>query len=317
MSMAERMKRLGAVKVDEADRTSRAAAPSAAKTAVGGNMILSAHLNSANQKIAELERQLSDGPALDVSLDELVEIPGRRRKLTQTEYEELRANLAKYPLTTPITVVRRGPAQFEVLSGHNRVAAYRDLGRTTIPACVLQIEDGLIEYAAFFSNLLSPTLSDFEKYWGFRALQAQSGVSQAELAKAAGISAQHVTRIMKFDDLPEEAKAILADRPERLGSAAAEQLIEAGRRHPERITEAIRALVADPAMTQAQAVSMVREKPQRVVNEPLVVRRGKKKFCEISVRGNVIGLKLGPDVTDAEQWAKRLHDFIAESVKAE
>jgi ParB family chromosome partitioning protein len=311
MTMAERMKRLGAVKATETGEQVRQSGNVGAKTAVGGNMILSAHLNNANEKIAELEKKLQSGSISELPLIKIKEIEGRRRKLTVEEYEELRTNLEHFPLTTPVTVIARANDTFELLAGYNRVAAYKDLGRESIRASVIEIDESQIESAAFFSNLFSPTLSDFEKYLGFQSLQRESGINQLELAKAAGISAQHVSRIMKFDLLPPDAKLALSKRPERLGSAAAEQMVEAGKEAPERIVSAIQLLVNDLSMTQAKAVAMVRQpaKPKTVA-ESAAVKVGKRKLCEVVRRGNTIGVTFSASETGVEEWAKKIHAFL-------
>jgi ParB family transcriptional regulator, chromosome partitioning protein len=283
-----------------------------ARTSPGRLMDAQHRINTAQARIKELESQLEERAALEVPLDSLVEVSGRRRKLTAEQFQELKSNLAQHALATPILVRALPEGRFEIVAGHNRVAAYRDLGRTTIRANVAAIEEGEIEFAAFFSNLLSPSLTDFEKYWNFKRLQELSGLSRAEISESAGLSKSHVTRIFSFDALPEAAKAVLAERPERLGSNAAQKLAaltEAGK--AEKVIEAVRRLIDDESFTQDKAVALAAEKPKAVTPSTTVVRSGRKKVCEVSTRNGVVGIRFfEKDASDAEQWSQRIVEFI-------
>jgi ParB family transcriptional regulator, chromosome partitioning protein len=283
-----------------------------ARTSPGRLMDAQHRINTAQARIKELESQLEERAALEVPLDALVEVNGRRRKLTSEQFQELKNNLAQHALATPILVRAVADRKFEIVAGHNRVAAYRELGRTTIRANVASIEEGEIEFAAFFSNLLSPSLTDFEKYWNFKRLQELSGLSRAEISESAGLSKSHVTRIFSFDALPEAAKAALAEKPERLGSNAAQKLAaltEAGK--AEKVVEAVRRLIDDENFTQDKAVALATEKPKAAAPSATVVRSGRKKVCEVSTRNGVVGIRFfEKEASDAEQWSQRIVDFI-------
>lgn len=282
------------------------------RTSPGRLMDAQHRINTAQARIKELETQLEERAALEVPLDTLVEVNGRRRKLTAEQFQELKSNLAQHALATPILVRTLADSRYEIVAGHNRVAAYRELGRTTIRANVASIEEGEIEFAAFFSNLLSPSLTDFEKYWNFKRLQELSGLSRTEISESAGLSKSHVTRIFSFDALPEAAKAALAEKPERLGSNAAQKLAaltEAGK--TEKVIEAVRRLVDDENFTQDKAVALAAEKAKVATPSATVVRSGRRKVCEISTRNGVVGVRFfEKDATDAEQWGQRIADFI-------
>ncbi|BCQ26905.1 ParB/RepB/Spo0J family partition protein (plasmid) [Caballeronia sp. NK8] len=283
-----------------------------ARTSPGRLMDAQHRINTAQARIKELESQLEERAALEVPLDALVEVPGRRRKLTAEQFQELKSNLAQHALATPILVRALPDDRFEIVAGHNRVAAYRELARTTIRANVASIEEGEIEFAAFFSNLLSPSLTDFEKYWNFKRLQELSGLSRTEISESAGLSKSHVTRIFSFDALPEAAKIALAEKPERLGSNAAQKLAaltEAGK--SDKVVEAVRRLIEDDNFTQDRAVALAAEKPRTAAPSATVVRSGRRKVCEISTRNGVVGVRFfEKDASDAEHWGQRIAEFI-------
>jgi ParB family transcriptional regulator, chromosome partitioning protein len=286
------------------------------RTSPGRLMDAQHRINTAQARIKELEGQLQERAALEVPLDALVEVNGRRRKLTTEQFQELKSNLSQHALATPILVRVLPENRFEIVAGHNRVAAYRELGRQTIRANVASIDEGEIEFAAFFSNLLSPSLTDFEKYWNFKRLQELSGLTRAAISESAGLSKSHVTRIFSFDALPEAAKTALAERPERLGSNAAQKLAaltEAGK--GEKVIEAVRRLVDDETFTQDKAVSLATDKPKAAAPSTTVVRAGRKKVCEVSARNGVVGVRFfDTDAMEAEQWGQRIADFINKSL---
>jgi ParB family transcriptional regulator, chromosome partitioning protein len=286
------------------------------RTSPGRLMDAQHRINTAQARIKELEGQLQERAALEVPLDALVEVNGRRRKLTTEQFQELKSNLSQHALATPILVRVLPENRFEIVAGHNRVAAYRELGRQTIRANVASIDEGEIEFAAFFSNLLSPSLTDFEKYWNFKRLQELSGLTRAAISESAGLSKSHVTRIFSFDALPEAAKAALAEKPERLGSNAAQKLAaltEAGK--GEKVIEAVRRLVDDESFTQDKAVSLATDKPKAAAPSTTVVRSGRKKVCEVSTRNGVVGVRFfDTDAVEAEQWSRRIADFINKSL---
>ena len=288
-----------------------------ARTSPGRLMDVQNRINAAQSRIAELELQLRDGASIDVNIDDLIEVPGRRRMLTAEQFLELKNNLNSNPLLSPVLVRRVENDKYELISGHNRTAAYRDLGRKTIKANVAAIEGNEVEFAAFYSNLLSPSLSDFEKYWNFKRLQEISGLSRSDIANSAGLSVSHVTKIFAFDALPEDSKKLLAEKPDRLGSNAALKfaaLMDSG--NATAVSEAIRRLLADDSVTQEQAVASATPKPKRP-DQPssIVIKSGKKKVCEVSSRNGVVGVRFfDAQKAESENWAQRISDFVRTSL---
>jgi ParB family chromosome partitioning protein len=313
MSTAAKQKAKAAgIRLDD-DITDTPSEPLAPRTAPGQLIGLQGRVHSQQAEIEKLKRALEQRAPGKLPLDKLHEIPGRRRRLTGAEYAELKANLAAYPLAQPITVRERSDGEYDIVAGHNRASVYRELGRTEIDGIVLDIDISMVEYAAFFSNLLSPTLSDFEKFWGFKSLQDSTGITKEELAKAAGISDSHVGRIMKFDLLPDESKDLLATRPERLGSNAAEQMAKAvAEGREDKVKAAIERLVREEGFTQAQAVATTKaDRAPRERTEPMIVRRGTRKVCQISARNGVVGVSFsGSAADDADEWAEKIRVFI-------
>ncbi|WP_249363129.1 ParB N-terminal domain-containing protein [Burkholderia sp. 4M9327F10] len=269
---------------------------------------------NAEQRIKELEAQVAGQEGDEIEIDTLVEVAGRRRTLSSEAYAELRKNLEQNKLATPILYKSLGNGKRELIAGYNRVAIYRELGRTKIRGVAFEGDTKEIEFAALFSNLLAPSLPDFEKYQHFIRLQDISGLSRDEIAESTGLSKAHVTRIFSFDMLPAEAKLALAASPDRLGSNAAQKLASLAQNgSTEQVIAAVRRLVDDFEFTQEKAVAMatpVKAKNQQAT-APTVIKTGKKKFCEVSARNGVVGVRFfGTDSDAAAQWSEKIAAFI-------
>jgi ParB family chromosome partitioning protein len=291
------------------------------RTAPGQLMDLQGKYASAKDRIKELESLLAQGQSLEIPLEELHSVPGRRRKLSDEQFSELVENLRNNPLVQAITVRPRAEGGFEIVSGHNRVEAFRILGRSTITAVGLETNDDLVELSAFYANLLQPSLPDYEKYLGFKRRQLQTGKSQVELAAEAGVPATSVSDLFSFDRLPAEALAHLEVKPHILGSKAATKLAQAAESgNGQLVIEAVQMLAKDSRYTQAQAVAHAsRAKAQSAAarTQPRVVKNGKQTFCKIQTRGNRIVVDFASSIGEDEavEWAKQFEQYVREKMK--
>jgi len=308
------------VTAEDLARAAQAPAPEP-KTAPGQLMKLQATVGQQRDEIALLKTMLEQSGSLKRPISRMHEVPGRRRKLSPEAYSELKVNLDHYPLAQPVVLEARSDGDWDIVAGNNRVAIYRDLGRDEIDSVVISVPADMVERVAFFSNLLAPSLPDFEKYWNLRQLEADTGMERQELAAAVGLSKGHISRIMAFDRLPEAAHTLLEECPHVLGSSAAQKLAAAaidGR--ADLVVEAVRRLATDDSFTQDDAVRMVQVKA--VSNkahhaEPLVIRSGKKKIVEITARNGVVGVRFTQDPEQSVEWAKKLHVFIEAELKSQ
>lgn len=294
----------------------KAPKPSSPRTAPGHLMQLQATADRQRQEIEKLKGLLETGARKKRPIARMHEVPGRRRKLTPEQYAELKANLASYPLANPVVLEERADGDWDINAGNNRVAIYGELGIDEIDSVVGNFEPAEAERVAFFSNLFAPSLSDFEKYWNFQRLQeGADALSRQELAVAVGLSKTHVSKIFAFEGLPDEAKIVLAEKPDRLGAEAAAQLARAAAEgRSDAVIAAVKRLVAEDRFTQKEAVAAAQaaKKPNPASDAPaaLVVKLGKKNFCEITTRNGVIGVKLKADLERADDWAKEIQGFI-------
>lgn len=282
-------------------------------------------LEDARRQIEVLQQSSSSTGATEIEISTLVEVPGRRRVLSPVEYSELRDNLQRNPLIHPIVFRPLPDGRNEIVSGNNRVAIYRDdLGRTKILGVPFTGDAKSAEMGATFSNLLAPSLPDFEKFRQFVRLQDESGFTRAEIIEASGLTKQHVSRILSFEKLPREARDAIAQRPDRVGGNAAEDFAAlAIGGNADAVVKAIQALVNDESLTQKRALELAKPKIEKVAAAlpTRTITIGRKKLCDISVRSGVIGLRFAGKgseaVATAQLWADRIEALIRRELEAE
>lgn len=270
----------------------------------GAMAMLSPELDRLRDRNTEL--QASYGKPLQLRLDSLVSPVGRRRSLSDEQFAELTENLRRNPLITPITVRAIEDHKFEVVSGNNRVAAYRDLGRTEIEGFIKEFEPNTEDRAAFFANLLQPSLSSFERYLGFKAELERTGLTQREISKQAGVSESNVSDLLAFDQLPAELIAILRTQVQALSAKGARLFIGAIEQGCDvAVAEAALNALARSEITEKEAVKRIRSNLSVGKKSVDLVRRtmyraGNADRCEMVCRNSEIRLSFKVDAD--RQW---------------
>lgn len=242
-----------------------------------------------------------------VPIAQLSIVEGRQRMLSQQEFGELKANLSEFPLVNPVTIRAIRSGGFELIAGHNRVQAYRELGRTEIEANVIELEDSQVLPAAFYSNLLAPELPDYEKYLGFKQIQLATKKSQAELAKESGLSTTAISYLFSFDGIGDGAHKILLANPQIVGA----NLVSKIKDMP--FLEAALLKLAAGEITQQQAIAFAANNRKLAQNtdrvEPVIIKKGKQRYAEISTRGDTAIIKM-KDATNLPDLIKKIEALI-------
>lgn len=116
--------------------------------------------------------------AVELPLKELSASPKNAfRRLDEETYSELKASLQASGLVYPIIVRPKDSIQsypingaYEILAGHNRVRAARDLGWETIKASIVRVDDVEAVRIINDSNLQRTGVTELEKAWAYRQL---------------------------------------------------------------------------------------------------------------------------------------------------
>ncbi|WP_233860011.1 ParB/RepB/Spo0J family partition protein [Paraburkholderia sp. HD33-4] len=257
----------------------------------------------------------------DLPLDQLVEITGRRRKMSKEKFVELRENLRHNKLIHPVVVRRIDDGRYEIVSGHHRVDAYREIGREAIRSVIIEGSDDEATDGAFNANLMQSGLTDYEKYLGFKIkLERTQGMTQAKLAELSGLSTTLMSYIFSFDQLPVDVLSMVEEKPDLLGATAVAALAgytKDGK--SEQVTAAVKRLAAGE-IDQGQAVKLAAHDPSKAKKPaptPVTekIKQGKSLYCEIRRAGSVLRLNFQTD-EEAERIQAALRRVLEEESKA-
>ncbi|REE06582.1 ParB family chromosome partitioning protein [Paraburkholderia sp. BL27I4N3] len=258
-------------------------------------------LEAMSAENAELREKLATGArgGVDIPLDQLFEVPGRRRYMPKAKYFELRENLRKNKLIHPVVVRPRAEGGFEIVSGHHRTDAYREIGREHIRCVLEEVTEEEATSGAFYANLLQSDLTDYEKHLGFKRMQERHpDITQAEMAEHAGVDPSLVSRFMAFNELPSEVIDLLSSQPDLLGATAGAALATITRdgRGPQ-VVEAVRKLaLKEIDERQAVKVAAAKSAPASTATPAInKIKVGRSVYCEMRTAKNVVRLQFQSD----------------------
>jgi ParB family transcriptional regulator, chromosome partitioning protein len=273
--------------------------PATPRTAPGQLMHLQATAEKQHEEIERLKKQLAEarqsGSAVEIPLDQLHEVPGRRRYMPPEKYVELRENLRHNDLIHPVVILPRSEGGFEIWSGHHRTDAYRELERERIWCVLGKASKTSASAGAFYANLMQSDLTDYEKYLGFKTILSEhQGMTQAQLAEQAGVPVAALSRLLSFEQLPLEVLALLKEQPSLLGATSGNDLSKLTREGKgDRVIAAVNRL-AKGEIDQTQAVRMASAEPTKAVAkkpEAVKIKLGKATYCDIRTARNVVRME--------------------------
>jgi ParB family chromosome partitioning protein len=188
---------------------------------------VSAVVDSIKREYAE---KLEGAPSLLLKLDEIRIVPGRKRHRSASARAELLENIREHGLIHAVTVRPLEDGSYELVAGHNRVDALREIGIPEVRAEVRQMTPAEAKLFGFYSNLLQTDLTEFEKYLGFKQRMVEEGLTQQQVADEAHISKSYVSHLFAFDDIPEPLQALIQSKPSAVGRRGAEALAAAAQK---------------------------------------------------------------------------------------
>lgn len=155
-----------------------------------------------------------------LSVDEVDPNPYQPRKVfPQQELEELAASISEVGLLQPISV-RQVRDRYQIIAGERRWRAYKLLGRSTIEALIIPVEESDMAVLALVENIDRADLSDYEIG---KALRQVEGLfpTRKKLAEALGMNREDMYRYYAFEHFPESILVKLDANPRLLSRAAA------------------------------------------------------------------------------------------------
>lgn len=265
------------------------------------------------QKIEEMSKS-----TFEVDIKDLVEVTGRRRFLSEEQFAELVENLRTNDLVHPIVVRDLPGGKFEIIAGHNRTEAYRKLGRTRILAIRKDYDESRAVKSALYSNLLSPSLLDFEKFKGLKQVRDLDGLTNTELASESGISKSLISYLFSFEKLSDAALIAVESEPSLFKARAVYDILNKAEKESvekDVLDEAFRKL-ARQEVTPDQVLGSFEKKPVKpsVQKQTLDVKVGRSKICTIMRTGASVRLVFKNESDIPEDVLQKIGELIEQSL---
>jgi ParB family chromosome partitioning protein len=121
-----------------------------------------------------------------------------RKRYSAESIESMKRSISVTGLLTPVKV-RPSPRfknRFELVYGHRRLLAFKELKIETIRAEMVQATDEEMITQSLIENLDREDLSDFEKAQVFEKMHQQFGYKYEQIGSVFGLSKQHVSNTL-------------------------------------------------------------------------------------------------------------------------
>ena len=132
-------------------------------------------------------------------------------KLNRDKVEQIKASAADVGIIVPLRVRRKGDI-YEIISGHHRLAAAKELGQLTVPCLVGEYDDEKAYKVLAESNIQrSQTLpSEYGKIFArYKELAETEELSIEEIGKKFGVSQKTVYRYLSLNSMTEEVQELV------------------------------------------------------------------------------------------------------------
>lgn len=160
-----------------------------------------------------------------------------REAMDEGELEALSASIRRSGLMQPI-VVRHAPGGgYELIAGERRWRAAQRAGLVRVPALVRDLDDRTAAEWALVENTQRADLNPVERARAYKRLHEEFGMTQEEIAEAAGVQRPTVANLMRLLELDEEILGMVRDG--RLSAGHAKALLTESN-HELRLQHAVR-----------------------------------------------------------------------------
>jgi len=171
--------------------------------------------------------QKDDGEKNDVlakiSVGKIASNPFQPRTHFEPEaFEELKKSILANGLIQPITVRRKGPELYELISGERRLKACIAIGMKEIPAYIIKVDtDEAMLALALIENIQREKLNPIEIGSAYKRLMDECHLTQEQIAEKVGKDRTTVANTIRLLKLPKELQESLIKEEITSGHARA------------------------------------------------------------------------------------------------
>ncbi|MEX2588092.1 MAG: ParB/RepB/Spo0J family partition protein [Actinomycetota bacterium] len=145
-----------------------------------------------------------------------------RRHFDEDALIGLSASIRRLGLLQPVVVRRTaGAGAYELVMGERRWRAAQRAGLSTIPAIVIDTDDGGSLERALVENVHRQDLNPIEESAAYRQLLEEAGLTHEQLAERLGLSRPAISNALRLLELPDTVQAMVMKRKLSAGHARA------------------------------------------------------------------------------------------------
>lgn len=140
-----------------------------------------------------------------------------RSSRDEMAFTELVASIKEHGVVVPIKVRPTGEGKYEIIYGHRRVEAARELGLDEIEAIVEGLNDKRTDIQALIENEVREDLPLMDKARAYRRLHDELGLGWDEIGASLGKSGWRIKEVAAYVDEPVELTRYLETPPAKRG----------------------------------------------------------------------------------------------------
>ncbi|MFH1024860.1 MAG: ParB/RepB/Spo0J family partition protein [Planctomycetota bacterium] len=146
---------------------------------------------------------ISMGPQY-IPIDQIRPNPNQPRKaFTEEALKDLVASIEIHGLIQPVAIRKREGA-YELIAGERRLRAMQSIGKTTIPAIVIDVDDQKSLELSLIENIQREDLNPIERARAYEQLVTQFKITHEEAARRIGQSRTSLTNMLRILALPND-----------------------------------------------------------------------------------------------------------------
>jgi ParB family chromosome partitioning protein len=155
--------------------------------------------------------------ATEIPVDQITPNPHQpRRQINEASIAELAASMKSTGVIQPV-IVRKVESGYQLIAGERRWRAARLAGLTAVPAIVRDVDSFTQAQMALIENIQREDLNPMDRAQSYRALIAQLGLTQAELAARLGEDRSSIANFLRLLELTPEVQRRVHEQQLSLG----------------------------------------------------------------------------------------------------
>ncbi len=164
----------------------------------------------------------SAGSIVRIPVDQIEVNPKQpRRDFDEQALRELSDSIKLHDIIQPITVVKLGAAQYQLISGERRLRASKLAGLKDIPAYIRTADDQQMLEMALLENLQREDLNAIEISLSYKRLMDECELTQEQVAERMKKDRSTVTNYLRLLKLPPDIQKSVRDGHLSMGHARA------------------------------------------------------------------------------------------------